>query len=528
MVTPAALSVDHDGHNAIIPLDKEIVSDLARWMGDWARGEAAPTSGAAQALWLALQNAGVFEDRPASPPLHGAEVTFIGHATVAHRSGASCILIDPYLQPRSARYPAAYQPVTAAELFPVDAIFITHPHPDHFDLGSLLRFGAHMPIYVPAVERESILTIDMAFRLTQLGFTQVRGLRWFDDVQIGSLRVVALPFYGEQPSCDQRYHEEIRCTGNTYLIEANGHRTAYVADSGTDHAGDVKQVAIKAREKYGAIDTLFGTHRGFPIYPIQYLFSSVPQYLLFVPEAEWTSRQKIMNDAHDMLDTAEIWGARQAVPYSCGGAPWYWDMGLGPRPSSVGGRYRLTDPPPEALADAQRARSETAEGFIPSNVDVHILRPGEGLNIGERSETIRFGEHIWPYGSLRRPSADIDHDPELLLRGGEDVAVVRKKILLQILALSEAERRAIGVSAEELQHMADSFRQRYGLLSPADLESWMKAEALDKRNFVETMRDFVIVEKLCDIFQTRIDEMLATSLRVNTARDFLASKQRTS
>ena len=45
----------------------------------------------------------------------------------------------------------------------------------------------------PAVERESILSIDMAFRLEELGFSQVRRMRWFDDVKIGAARLVALP-----------------------------------------------------------------------------------------------------------------------------------------------------------------------------------------------------------------------------------------------------------------------------------------------------------------------------------------------
>jgi hypothetical protein len=190
-------------------------------------------------------------------------------------------------------------------------------------------------------------------------------------------------------------------------------------------------------------------------------------------------------------------------------------------------RFRMTDPPPEELIEAQRARSETAEGFIPSPVEARVLRPGEGLVIAPTPQTVRFPEHTWPYGSYGSPSVP-DRDPTLLLRGGEDIEVVRKKVLLQILALAEAERRAIGVSAAELQTMADTFRRRYGLVSPLDMEAWMKAEGLDKRGFAETMRDFVVVDKLCEAFAARIDEVLDVSLRINTARDFLARKGRAS
>jgi len=60
-------------------------------------------------------------------------------------------------------------------------VFITHCHPDHYDLGTLLRFGHDVPIWVPEVARESILSIDMRARLEQLGFTRVRTLRWGDE-----------------------------------------------------------------------------------------------------------------------------------------------------------------------------------------------------------------------------------------------------------------------------------------------------------------------------------------------------------
>jgi len=84
----------------------------------------------------------------------------------------------------------------------------------------------------PAVERESILSIDMAFRLEELGFSQVRRMRWFDDVKIGAARLVALPFYGEQPTSGRRYHPEVRNVGNIYMIEAGSKRVAFIADSG--------------------------------------------------------------------------------------------------------------------------------------------------------------------------------------------------------------------------------------------------------------------------------------------------------
>jgi L-ascorbate metabolism protein UlaG (beta-lactamase superfamily) len=528
LVQPAALVVEVNDRHRALPVGMLDAGDLACWIGEWSRGSGPPTAAGALALWEALRDIGALVEgaREIDTP-NRTGLTFLGHATVAHRVDSTCILIDPFLLPRAECYPATYQPVTATELGLVDAILITHSHPDHFDPGSLLRFGADVPIYVPAVERESILAIDMALRLEQLGFSQVRCLRWFDEARIGSLRVLALPFYGEQPTCNRGYHPEVRNLGNTYLVGEAGASVAYLADAGSDSAGNIKHVASEAHERYGPVGTLFGTHRGFPVYPIQYLFSSVARYLLFVPKESWTTRQKIMNDAHGLLDTAEAWGARQVIPYACGGAPWYWELGLGPRPPSVGRRFQLTDPPPEEVADAYRARSETREGMIPSPVAVCLMRPGDNLDIPS-AKIRREVPHQWPYGVLRRLTPDIEKDPELLLRGGEDLPVVRKKVLLQILAVAEAKRRAMSASAADVQTMADTFRIRYGLLTQNDFEQWLAAEALDIASFAATMHEFVLVEKLCEVFAAEIDEELSVALRINTARDYLLSKQRTS
>jgi L-ascorbate metabolism protein UlaG (beta-lactamase superfamily) len=527
LVQPVQLLVEAAGKVRAFPLSAGLASDLARWMGEWSRGSGAPGAGDARSLWEGLHDGGFLVDcaAPAKAP-ERKSVTFLGHASIVHRVASTSIVIDPFLLPRSDRYPATYQPITAAELDPVDGVLITHSHADHFDLGSLLRFGADTPIYVPAVERESILAIDMAARLEQLGFSRVNRLRWFDEVKLGSMHVVALPFYGEQPTAGQRYHPELRNAGNTYLIRDADTSAAYIADAGADICGNIKRVAAEAQQRFGAIDVLFGTHRGFPVYPIQYLFSSVSRYLLFVPPQSWTSRQQIMNNAHDLLDTAEEWGARHVVPYACGGAPWYWEMGLGPRPPAVGKRSQLTDPPPEEVRDAQHARTETREGMIPSPVAVRVMRPGESID-PKAGAIATEASHEWPYGELRRAAADIEKDPELLLRGGEDLAVVRKKILLQILAGAEAERHDVGASAAEIQAMADTFRIRYGLLTQRDVEQWLAAESLDIGSFAATMREFVLVEKLCERFAPQIDEALGVALRINTARDFISAKRRT-
>jgi L-ascorbate metabolism protein UlaG (beta-lactamase superfamily) len=323
--------------------------------------------------------------------------TFVGHSTLRLSDGNFSILFDPFLLPKSEIYPPNYQPLSLEEMGQPDAVFITHSHPDHFDLGTLLRVVANTPIFVPEVKRESVLAIDMALRLRQLGFKNIHTLRWFDETRIGGMRVIALPFYGEQPTVAQALHPEIRNEGNTYLIEYCDRRVALTADSGTDCLGDVKKLAAVALERYGSLDTLFGGYRGFALYPIQYLFSSVARYLPFVPENSWQVRQKMMCDADDLIDVAEIWNAKQIVPYSDGGAPWFWQRGLGPCLDGSQAHIMAVDPTPEHVCQVATQRSGTRkDGAIASPVSICLLRPGDALGFAQEDTQV-IQNQFWPY-----------------------------------------------------------------------------------------------------------------------------------
>jgi L-ascorbate metabolism protein UlaG (beta-lactamase superfamily) len=385
-VVPFHLNVtwDLEGVSESIPVDDRITSDLASYLGDWQWGARAPRSRAAQGLWDHLVRLGALvEDAPGEAIDRGAGVTFVGHATLDVGDGAHRVLIDPFLLPPSDRYPAGWQPLTLTDLGRPDAVLITHSHPDHYDLGTLLRCGADTPIYVPAVPRESVLSVDMAARLRELGFRSVHALSDWEERSVGGLRVVALPFHGEQPTVREVLHPEVRNEGATYLVEAAGERVVALADAGTDGAGDVRDVAGLARARYGDATTVFGGYRGFAMYPVHYLFSSVSRYLPFVPRASWGTRQQIMCDAHDLLDVAERWGARRVVPYAAGGAPWYWLRGLGPCTDGSAPDALSQDPLPESVRAAARHRGETlADGPLASPVEVEILQAGAHLAPG--------------------------------------------------------------------------------------------------------------------------------------------------
>jgi len=403
-VRPLAISAALDGKTVATVALGENAGELASWVGDMARGTARPEASFGRTLFDALEAGGVLVgqvEEPSSPP--PSDAVFVGHATAAFGRGPR-VLVDPFVFPKSADDLASYQPLRIADLSPIDHVMVTHSHPDHFDPATLLWLGADVPIVVPHVERESLLSVDMGRRLEELGFRRVRRVRPGDVVETAEGHVDVLPFFGEQPTTGDVLHPDVRNVGCTYVLATLGgaHRTWVVADSGRDRDGDVRDLAGEVGARWGGIDLLLGGYRGFAIYPIHYLFSSVARFLLFVPRRQWATRQQCMNDASALLDTAEQCNARAVLPYADGGAPWHWRIGLGPRLDGHEGAatHPSVDPPPDVVADAARERSSSLEGPIPSPVPVVIVRPGEALSFEDRGLRITRGPHqTWPFRS---------------------------------------------------------------------------------------------------------------------------------
>ncbi|MFL5679148.1 MAG: MBL fold metallo-hydrolase [Chloroflexota bacterium] len=86
----------------------------------------------------------------ADEPRLDARVGFVGHATVLVDAGRFRFLTDPFLRTRLGplrRHGPVPDPASLGE---VDAILISHAHPDHFDRRSLSRVRGHPTVVVPA------------------------------------------------------------------------------------------------------------------------------------------------------------------------------------------------------------------------------------------------------------------------------------------------------------------------------------------------------------------------------------------
>lgn len=356
----------------------------------------------ARALFDALVHAGWAEPvDPAvatTPAFAGPGLLFAGHNLVVVATDHHRIAVDPFLRPAVPADGSGYRALTWRELGPIDAVLITHSHPDHFAPGTLLQIDPDTTMIVPRLERETVLSVDMASRLRQLGFRDVVELDWHESHDIGAIRIDALPFLGEQPTDGDVLHPDIRNAGNTYLIRAADLSVALLADSGRDHLGSATDLAATMRARFGPVDAVFCGYRGWRTYPAQLLFSSVARYLLFVPPDRWDSRMCLMNDLDDVVDVAERWGARMLVPYADGGAPWYWEIGLGPRLDEDAREIEGFDPFPERVVDAARRRVRVPSGgFLESPVEVRLLRPNDALVGWPTPHLVRDPDNSWPY-----------------------------------------------------------------------------------------------------------------------------------
>jgi L-ascorbate metabolism protein UlaG (beta-lactamase superfamily) len=118
-------------------------------------------------------------------------LTFLGHASFLIRIGKTTILTDPFLSERAGvgfvgakRFHAAG--IQVKNLPPVDILFLSHNHYDHFDAPSLKKIKNKKTI--PA-----IVPLKLGEELRDMGYENVQELDWFQRVEINGLRLTFLP-----------------------------------------------------------------------------------------------------------------------------------------------------------------------------------------------------------------------------------------------------------------------------------------------------------------------------------------------
>jgi L-ascorbate metabolism protein UlaG (beta-lactamase superfamily) len=159
---------------------------------------------------------------------HELAAAWIGHATILLRVGGTTILTDPVFSsrvgiglglitagPKRLVAPA----VSLRELPNIDLILISHAHFDHLDRPTLARIARHIPV---------ITARHTGDLLKDLGFRNVRELHWGESLDASpSVRISAhsVAHWGART-----FHDRHRGF-NSYLIEGNGRRVLYGADT---------------------------------------------------------------------------------------------------------------------------------------------------------------------------------------------------------------------------------------------------------------------------------------------------------
>jgi L-ascorbate metabolism protein UlaG (beta-lactamase superfamily) len=120
-------------------------------------------------------------------------VTFIGHSSFLLQIDGRKILIDPVFAKRLVVLRRQRRPgLLVEELPPIDLVLLTHAHMDHLDISSLrrvIRATRRLTGKTPQV----IVPKGVEDLVTSLGFSQVHGLAWWDQIDVEGLRVTMTP-----------------------------------------------------------------------------------------------------------------------------------------------------------------------------------------------------------------------------------------------------------------------------------------------------------------------------------------------
>lgn len=110
-------------------------------------------------------------------------LTWIGHSTVLIESGGRRFLTDPFLRDRLGPLRRRGNAVDVEAIGRVDAVLLSHAHPDHFDRRSLRRLDGHPLMIVPQ---------GLGRVVERMGF-EARELAPDERTEVGGVAVTAIP-----------------------------------------------------------------------------------------------------------------------------------------------------------------------------------------------------------------------------------------------------------------------------------------------------------------------------------------------
>jgi L-ascorbate metabolism protein UlaG (beta-lactamase superfamily) len=120
-------------------------------------------------------------------------VTFIGHSSFLLQVNGRKVLVDPVFSKRLIVLRRQRRPgVVVEELPAIDVVLLTHAHMDHLDMASLRRV-------IRATRRltgrtpEVVVPRGVEDLVERLGFSQVHGLAWWEEIKLQGLTITMTP-----------------------------------------------------------------------------------------------------------------------------------------------------------------------------------------------------------------------------------------------------------------------------------------------------------------------------------------------
>ena len=218
-------------------------------------------------------------DKPRSDDAR-LSIQWIGHATMLVQMDDKFILTDPFLSSRMALVQGRLvgPGVSAEELPPIDAVLISHMHPDHLSLGSLGRIQHKVSrLFVP--QGGLVYIPNYSF--------DTRELRTWQSFESGGLKITSVPVHhvGGRYGIDEKWMSK-SFTG--YVVEYHGLSVFFAGDTAYD-ARDFKR-----------------TGRTFPKLDVA--------LLPIAPIAPYKRMRKVHMDPDGALDALVDLGAATMIP----------------------------------------------------------------------------------------------------------------------------------------------------------------------------------------------------------------------
>jgi L-ascorbate metabolism protein UlaG (beta-lactamase superfamily) len=145
-------------------------------------------------------------------------LVYVGHATVLLELGGVRLLTDPLLRQRVLHIKRAVPPPMDEVARDIDAVLISHLHPDHLDFPSLRRIGRDVPVIAAPGSRRL---------LRWRGVRNVMELSPGEATRVGDAHVLAVRV--EHDGRRYPFGREIDALG--YDVRATGRRLFFAGDT---------------------------------------------------------------------------------------------------------------------------------------------------------------------------------------------------------------------------------------------------------------------------------------------------------